>query len=66
MAVKPADVASLTAALDECLALSPEQLQTKGDQAYRYLTTTHNIDVFRAEYLALVESGLAAGRGARA
>ena len=66
LAVKPADVAALTAALDEYLALSPEQLQAKGDQAYRYLTTTHNIDVFRAEYLALVESGLAAGRGARA
>ena len=62
LAVKPSDVAALTAALDEYLALSDEALQAKGDQAYRYMVEHHNIQVFRQEYLDLIDSGLSQAR----
>ncbi|WP_409274241.1 glycosyltransferase [Pseudomonas sp. KCJK9111] len=58
--VKPADVASLTTALDRYLALDDAALHAKGEQAYHYLNQHHDIDVFRQQYLALIESGLAA------
>ncbi len=58
LAVKPSDVETLTAALDEYLALSDEALQAKGEQAYHYLQTRHDIEVFRQEYLDLIDSGL--------
>ena len=62
LAVKPSDVATLTAALDEYLALSDEALQAKGEQAYRYLQEHHDIEVFRQEYLDLIDSGLSQAR----
>lgn len=58
--VKPADVASLAAALDRYLALDDNALQAKGEQAFDYLNHNHDITVFRQQYLALIESGLAA------
>ncbi|MEB0007788.1 glycosyltransferase [Pseudomonas sp. MH9.2] len=58
LAVEPANVPALKAALDEYLSLSDEVLQAKGEQAYRYLLAQHDIDVFRQEYLALIETGL--------
>ncbi len=60
LAVKPADVASLTAALDTYLALDDQALRAKGEQAYDYLTREHDIEVFRQQYLQLIESGLSA------
>ncbi|MDB5980801.1 MAG: glycosyl transferase, group 1 [Pseudomonas sp.] len=58
LAVEPANVPALTTALDTYLRLSDEGLQAKGEQAYRYLQEQHDIDVFRQEYLDLIESGL--------
>lgn len=66
LAVEPADVPALTAALDTYLGLSDEMLRAKGEQAYHYLQEQHDIDVFRREYLDLIESGLSQARGERA
>lgn len=60
LTVKPADVTSLVAALDHYLALDDQALRAKGEQAYRYLKTHHDIEEFRQRYLSLIESGLAA------
>ncbi|MDZ5604227.1 glycosyltransferase [Pseudomonas sp. RP23018S] len=62
LAVKPADVDSLTAALDSYLALDDQALRSKGEQAYAYLTQEHDIEVFRQHYLRLIESGLSAAK----
>ncbi|MBO6276924.1 MAG: glycosyltransferase, partial [Pseudomonas sp.] len=62
LAVKPSDVATLTAALDEYLALSDDALRAKGEQAFRYLQQNHDIEVFRQEYLDLIDSGLRQAR----
>ena len=62
LAVKPSDVATLTAALDEYLALPDEALHAKGEQAYRYLQEHHDIEVFRQAYLDLIDSGLSQAR----
>ncbi len=58
IAVAPADVEGLSQALDEYLSLSDEQLQIKGEQSYSYLNREHDIDVFRQQYLELIESAL--------
>ena len=58
LSVTPADVDSLSAALDEYLALSDEQLRAKGEQAYRYLQTHHDIESFRQQYLRLIDESL--------
>ncbi|MFJ7143476.1 MAG: glycosyltransferase [Pseudomonas protegens] len=58
LAVEPANVPALTAALDNYLGLSDEALADKGQQAYRYLQKEHDIEVFREEYLQLIDSGL--------
>lgn len=58
LAVEPANVPSLVAALDAYLGLSDEELVAKGQQAYRYLQKEHDIEVFRAQYLQLIDSGL--------
>ncbi|MDP4571447.1 glycosyltransferase [Pseudomonas sp. LPH60] len=58
MAVEPANVPALTAALDNYLGLSDEALADKGQQAYRYLQKEHDIEVFREEYRQLIDSGL--------
>lgn len=58
LAVKPADVDSLSSALDSYLALSDVQLQAKGEQAYQYLQTHHQIEPFREHYLRLIEESL--------
>lgn len=58
LAVEPANVPALTAALDNYLGLSDEALAAKGQQAYRYLQKEHDIEVFREEYLQLIDSGL--------
>lgn len=62
LAVEPANVPALTAALETYLGLSDEMLRAKGEQAYRYLQEQHDIDVFRREYLDLIESGLEQAR----
>lgn len=62
LAVEPANVPSLAKALDTYLGLSDEELKAKGEQAYRYLQEQHDIDVFRQEYLQLIESGLSQAR----
>ncbi|KPA92501.1 MULTISPECIES: glycosyltransferase family 4 protein [Pseudomonas] len=59
LAVEPANVPALTAALDSYLGLSDEALRAKGEQSYRYLQDQHDIEVFRRQYLELIESGLA-------
>ncbi|BCT31026.1 glycosyltransferase [Pseudomonas protegens] len=58
LAVEPANVSALTAALDNYLGLSDEALADKGQQAYRYLQKEHDIEVFREEYRQLIDSGL--------
>ena len=62
LAITPKDVPSLIAALDNYLALSDEDLRAKGEQAYRYLQQQHDIEVFRQEYLDLIDSGLEQAR----
>lgn len=62
MAITPKDVPSLVAALDNYLALSDEELKAKGEQAYRYLQEQHDIEVFRQQYLDLIDSGLEQAR----
>ncbi|MFJ2365684.1 glycosyltransferase [Pseudomonas sp. NPDC087697] len=62
LAVEPANVPSLVRALDTYLGLSDEDLKTKGELAYRYLQEQHDIDVFRQEYLQLIDSGLSQAR----
>ncbi|NVZ25077.1 glycosyltransferase family 4 protein [Pseudomonas gingeri] len=59
LAVEPANVPALTAALDNYLGLADDELRAKGEQAYRYLQDQHDIEVFRRQYLDLIESGLA-------
>lgn len=63
LAVEPANVPQLTEALDTYLSLSDEALAQKGEQAYQYLQAQHDIEVFRQEYLELIDSGLAQARG---
>ncbi|KAF1033097.1 MAG: putative glycosyltransferase EpsF [Pseudomonas sp.] len=58
LAVTPASVPELTRALDTYLGLSDEELAAKGEQAYHYLQKQHDIEVFRQEYLELIDSGL--------
>lgn len=58
IAVPPADTAALSQALDEYLKLSDMALEQKGEQAYNYLITHHDIESFRHQYLTLIESGL--------
>jgi len=60
-AITPKDVPSLVAALDDYLGLSDDDLKAKGEQAYRYLQQ-HDIEVFRQEYLELIDSGLSQAR----
>ena len=43
-------------------ALPDDELKAKGEQAFRYLQTEHDIEVFRQEYLNLIESGLEQAR----
>jgi glycosyltransferase involved in cell wall biosynthesis len=62
LAVEPANVPSLVRALDTYLGLSDEDLKAKGELAYRYLQEQHDIDVFRQEYLQLIDSGLSQAR----
>ncbi|MGY2198570.1 glycosyltransferase family 4 protein [Pseudomonas gingeri] len=59
LAVEPANVPALTAGLDNYLGLADDELRAKGEQAYRYLQDQHDIEVFRRQYLDLIESGLA-------
>ncbi|MEL7552236.1 glycosyltransferase [Pseudomonas protegens] len=58
LAVEPANVPALVAALDAYLGLSDEELAAKGQQAYAYLQKEHDIEVFREEYRQLIDSGL--------
>ncbi|MFD2643835.1 glycosyltransferase [Pseudomonas japonica] len=59
LAVEPANVAQLTRALDTYLALDEQALRAKGEETWTYLRTHHDIDIFRQQYLDLIESGLA-------
>jgi glycosyltransferase involved in cell wall biosynthesis len=63
LAVEPANVPALVQALDTYLRLSDEDLAAKGEQAYRYLQEQHDIEVFRQEYLDLIDSGLSQAHG---
>ncbi|WP_263769850.1 glycosyltransferase [Propionivibrio soli] len=58
IAVPPADVTALAAALDRYLSLSTDALRAKGEQAYSYLRANHGIETYRRKYLELVESAL--------
>jgi glycosyltransferase involved in cell wall biosynthesis len=62
LAITPKDVPSIVAALDQYLALSDDELKAKGEQAYRYLQEQHDIEVFRQEYLDLIDTGLEQAR----
>uniref|UniRef100_A4XPU3 Glycosyl transferase, group 1 n=1 Tax=Ectopseudomonas mendocina (strain ymp) TaxID=399739 RepID=A4XPU3_ECTM1 len=59
IAVAPADVEGLSRALDEYLSLSDEELRLKGERSYNYLKEQHDIEVFRQQYLKLIDSALA-------
>jgi glycosyltransferase involved in cell wall biosynthesis len=59
LAVEPANVNALAQALGVYLALSDEALVRKGEQAFQYLQSHHDIEAFRQEYLKLIDSGLA-------
>jgi glycosyltransferase involved in cell wall biosynthesis len=61
ISVAPADVDALCDALDQYLSLSDAQLSAKGEQAYRYLCEEHDVEVFRQQYLALIESAFHEG-----
>lgn len=58
IAVPPAEVDALSDALDQYLSLTDEQLHEKGEQSYRYLREQHDIEVFRQQYLELIDSAL--------
>ncbi len=58
IAVPPAEVEPLAAALDQYLSLPPADLKQKGEIAYEYLRENHSIEKYRAEYLVLVENNL--------
>ncbi len=49
---------SLITALDTYLGLSDAELKACGERAYRYLVEQHDIEVFRRQYLELIETGL--------
>lgn len=58
IAVPPADVDRLEAAIESYLQLTDEQRREKGEQAYRYLIEHHDIDSFRQAYRQLIERSL--------
>jgi hypothetical protein len=62
LAITPKDVPSLITALDNYLGLSDDELKVKGEQSFRYLQEQHDIEVFRQEYLNLIDSGLEQAR----
>jgi len=62
LAVEPASVPALVKALDAYLGMPDDELKAKGEQAYQYLQREHDIEVFRQEYLQLIDSGLSQAR----
>lgn len=58
IAVRPADVKALAQALDTYLQLDDEQLRAKGEESYAYLCANHDIEIFRQQYLQLIEESL--------
>jgi len=58
IAVRPAEIDPLAAALDQYLSLPSAELKCKGEIAYEYLRENHSIQKYHAEYLDLVESNL--------
>ncbi len=58
--VPPTDVDALAEAMDCYLAVSPDELRSKGVRCYNYLKAHHGISEYRAAYRKLIESGLRA------
>jgi glycosyltransferase involved in cell wall biosynthesis len=58
--VPPTDVDALAEAMDCYLAVSPDELRSKGGRCYNYLKAHHGISEYRAAYRKLIESGLRA------
>ena len=58
--VPPTDVDALAEAMDGYLAVSPDELRSKGLRCYNYLKAHHGIGEYRTAYRALIESGLRA------
>lgn len=58
IAVPPADVDALTAALDSYLGASAAERQRLGQQAFEYLCREHSIGEYRQAYLGLIRQGL--------
>lgn len=58
LAVAPANVEELSVALNQYLALSDAELFEKGERAFRYLCDEHDVEVFRQQYLDLIDSAL--------
>ena len=58
IAVPPADVDALTAALDSYLGASAAERQRLGQQAFEYLCREHSIEEYRQAYLGLIRQGL--------
>ncbi|MCF8024266.1 MAG: glycosyltransferase family 4 protein [Desulfobacteraceae bacterium] len=56
--VDPGNVDALINALDKYLILTESELKNKGKQAYQYVEANHNINVFRQNYLKLIEESL--------
>ena len=54
----PKDIEQLAVAMSDYLQLNTIQLQEKGEQAFKYLTENHSINVYRANYRALIEEKL--------
>lgn len=59
IAVPPADVAALTAALDRYLGASAQERQRLGQQAFDYVCREHAIEGYRQAYRDLIRQGLA-------
>ncbi len=59
LAVPPANVDALAAALDQYLNLDEQTLRNKGLQAYAYVRDNMSIEQFRSAWLKLIEEALA-------
>ena len=62
IAVPPADVNALTAALDRYLGATTQERQRLGQQAFDYVCREHSIEEYRLAYRQLIRQGLGLDR----
>lgn len=58
VAIKVGDVPNLAAALVEHFVLPVPELRARGSQAFEYLQAQHGIELYRGQYLGLIEARL--------